>query len=59
MAAWLVEAVGSWAPVFYTAAAFDICGALLAILVLRRMTLPRLASAETGAVPAPVAGGSG
>jgi OFA family oxalate/formate antiporter-like MFS transporter len=40
LAAVLVERVGSWAPAFYTAAAFDATAALLALLVLRRMRLP-------------------
>jgi OFA family oxalate/formate antiporter-like MFS transporter len=53
MAAWLVEALGTWAPVFYAAAAFDLIGAFLAILVLRRMRLPTVAAPETAAAVAP------
>ena len=41
-AALLVQHLGTWAPVFYVAAAFDTTAALLAILVLRRMPLPAL-----------------
>jgi OFA family oxalate/formate antiporter-like MFS transporter len=58
-AALLVQYLGTWAPVFYVAAAFDTTAALLAILVLRRMALPSLPTAPQPARPAPLGGGSG
>jgi OFA family oxalate/formate antiporter-like MFS transporter len=58
MAAWLVEALGTWSPVFYAAAAFDLIGAFLALLVLRRMRLPTVAEPAAVAAVAPATSGS-
>ena len=58
MAAWLVEALGTWSPVFYAAAAFDLIGAFLALFVLRRMRLPTVEAPEAVPAVAPAASGS-
>lgn len=52
-AAWLVDMTGSWAPVFWTAAACDFMAAILAFLWLKPY-VARLAAKRTSAPQAPV-----